>query len=129
MSELFGVDVRTVNEYLQNIFSTNELIKEVIIRKIRIVQKKGSRDVAREVETYNLDAIIAVGYPINSLQAAQFRIWATQTLREFIIKSFLLDDERLKQGNRFGKDYFDELLDRIREIRASLHLIQSLPFW
>lgn len=129
MSELFGVDVRTVNEYLQNIFSTNELIKEVIIRKIRIVQKKGSRDVARKVETYNLDAIIAVGYPINSLQAAQFRIWATQNLREFIIKSFLLDDERLKQGNRFGKDYFDELLDRIREIRASLHLIQSLPFW
>lgn len=119
LSELFGVDVRTVNEHLQNIFSTNELIKEATIRKIRIVQKEGSRDVAREVETYNLDAIIAVGYRINSLQATQFRIWATQTLREFIIKGFLLDDERLKQGNRFGKDYFDELLDRIREIRAS----------
>ena len=119
LSELFGVDVRTVNEHLQNIFSTNELIKEATIRKIRIVQKEGSRTVAREVETYNLDAIIAVGYRINSLQATQFRIWATQTLREFIIKGFLLDDDRLKQGNRFGKDYFDELLDRIREIRAS----------
>ena len=89
LSELFGVDVRTVNEHLQNIFSTNELIKEATIRKIRIVQKEGSRDVAREVETYNLDAIIAVGYRINSLQATQFRIWATQTLREFIIKGFL----------------------------------------
>ena len=119
LSELFGVDVRTVNEHLQNIFSTNELIKEATIRKIRIVQKEGSRTVAREVETYNLDAIFAVGYRINSLQATQFRIWATQTLREFIIKGFLLDDDRLKQGNRFGKDYFDELLDRIREIRAS----------
>jgi hypothetical protein len=104
---------------LQNIFSTNELIKEATIRKIRIVQKEGSRTVARELETYNLDAIIAVGYCINSLQATQFRIWATHTLREFIIKGFLLDDDRLKQGNRFGKDYFDELLDRIREIRAS----------
>lgn len=118
LSELFGVDVRTVNEHLQNIFSTNELIKEATIRKIRIVQKEGSRTVAREVETYNLDAIIAVGYRINSLQATQFRIWATNTLREFIIKGFLLDDDRLKQGNRFGKDYFDELLDRSREIRA-----------
>ena len=118
LSELFGVDVRTVNEHLQNIFSTNELIKEATIRKIRIVQKEGSRTVAREVETYNLDAIIAVGYRINSLQATQFRIWATNTLREFIIKGFLLDDDRLKQGHRFGKDYFDELLDRIREIRA-----------
>lgn len=119
MAELFGVDVRTVNEHLQNIYKTNELDREATIRKIRIVQKEGSRDVARDVDFFNLDAIIAVGYRVNSYQATQFRIWATKTLREFIIKGFVLDDERLKQGKRFGKDYFDELLERIREIRAS----------
>lgn len=119
MAELFGVDIRTVNEHLQNIYKTNELDREATIRKIRIVQKEGNRDVARDVDFYNLDAIIAVGYRVNSFQATQFRIWATKTLREFIIKGFILDDERLKQGNRFGKDYFDELLDRTREIRAS----------
>jgi hypothetical protein len=83
------------------------------------VQKEGNRDVNRELDFYNLDAVIAVGYRVNSKQATQFRIWATQTLKEFIIKGFILDDERLKQGKRFGKDYFDELLERIREIRAS----------
>jgi hypothetical protein len=88
-------------------------------RKIRVVQKEGNRDVARETDFYHLDAIIAVGYRVNTHQATQFRIWATQTLREFIIKGFVLDDERLKQGGRFGKDYFEELLGRIREIRAS----------
>jgi hypothetical protein len=88
-------------------------------RKIRVVQKEGNRDVNRDLDFYNLDAIIAVGYRVNSHQATQFRIWATKTLREFIIKGFVLDDERLKQGTRFGKDYFDELLERIREIRAS----------
>ncbi|MCA0398255.1 MAG: virulence RhuM family protein [Bacteroidetes bacterium] len=119
MAELFGVDVRTINEHLQNIYKTNELNKEATIRKIRIVQKEGNRDVARAVDFFNLDAIIAVGYRVNSHQATQFRIWATKTLREFIIKGFVLDDERLKQGKRFGKDYFDELLERIREIRAS----------
>lgn len=80
---------------------------------------EGKREVSREVDFYNLDAIIAVGYRVNSYQATQFRIWATKTLREYIIKGFVLDDERLKQGPRFGKDYFDELLERIREIRAS----------
>jgi len=119
MAELFGIDVRTVNEHLQNIYKTNELDREATIRKIRIVQKEGNRDVARDVDFFNLDAIIAVGYRVNSYQATQFRIWATKTLREFIIKGFVLDDERLKQGKRFGKDYFDELLERIREIRAS----------
>jgi len=119
MAELFGVDVRTINEHLQNIFNSKELDREPTIRKIRIVQKEGNRDVARDVEFYNLDAIIAVGYRVNSYQATQFRIWATKTLREFIIKGFVLDDERLKQGQRFGKDYFNELLERIREIRAS----------
>jgi hypothetical protein len=86
---------------------------------LETVQQEGNRKVKRNVEFYNLDAIIAVGYRVNSHQATQFRIWATKTLREFIIKGFVLDDERLKQGTRFGKDYFDELLERIREIRAS----------
>lgn len=119
MSELFDKDVRTINEHLKNIFSSSELDPDPTIRKFRIVQKEGERKVTREIDFYNLDAVIAVGYRVNSKQATQFRIWATKTLREFIIKGFVLDDERLKQGQRFGKDYFDELLERIREIRAS----------
>ena len=86
---------------------------------LETVRREGSRNVKRKLEYYNLDAIIAVGYRVNSYQATQFRIWATRTLKEFIIKGFVLDDERLKQGKHFGKDYFDELLERIREIRAS----------
>jgi len=119
MGELFDVDVRTINEHLQNIYHSVELQKEATIRKIRIVQMEGKREVSRELDFYNLDAIIAVGYRVNSYQATQFRIWATNTLKEFIIKGFVMDDERLKQGSKFGKDYFDELLERIREIRAS----------
>ncbi|MDP2682166.1 MAG: virulence RhuM family protein [Deltaproteobacteria bacterium] len=119
IAELFGKDVRTINDHLKNIFDEGELRHEATIRKFRIVQKEGSRDVARDVDFYNLDAIIAVGYRVNSRQATKFRIWATKTLKEFIVKGFVLDDERLKQGRRFGKDYFDELLERIREIRAS----------
>ncbi len=119
MAELFGVDVRTVNEHLQNIYVSGELSADATIRKFRIVQLEGTRHVTRELEFYNLDAIISVGYRVNSIQATQFRIWATQTLREFITKGFVLDDERLKLNKRFGKDYFDELLERIREIRAS----------
>ena len=119
MAELFGKDVRTINEHLKNIFDTEELVKNSTIRKFRIVQQEGSREVNREVDFYNLDAIIAVGYRVNSSQATQFRIWATNTLKEYIIKGFVMDDERLKQGAQFGKDYFEELLDRIKEIRAS----------
>lgn len=119
MAELFGVEVNTINYHLKEIFQSLELQEDRTIRKIRIVQKEGSRDVSRDVDFYNLDVIIAVGYRVNSFQATQFRIWATKTLREFIIKGFVLDDARLKQGQRFGKDYFDELLERIREIRAS----------
>lgn len=119
MGELFGVDVRTINEHLKNIYQSGELQNEATIRKIRIVQKEGNREVSRELDFYNLDAIIAVGYRVNSYQATQFRIWATNTLKEFIVKGFVMDDERLKQGKSFGKDYFDELLERIREIRAS----------
>lgn len=119
MSDLFHVDVRTVNEHLENIFKSGELKEKSTIRKFRIVQKEGTRDVARDITFYNLDAIIAVGYRVNSKEATAFRIWATNTLREYIIKGFVLDDERLKQGKKFGKEYFDELLERIREIRAS----------
>lgn len=120
MAELFGVVKSTVSEHLANIYKSGELEKNATVRKIRTVQKEAGREVSRELEYYNLDAIISVGYRINSHQATQFRIWATQTLKEFIIKGFVLDDERLKQGKKlFGKDYFDELLERIREIRAS----------
>lgn len=119
LAELFGVDVRTISEHIKNIFESGELQREATIRKNRIVQMEGSREVSREVDFYNLDAIIAVGYRVNSYNATQFRIWATNTLKEFIIKGFVMDDERLKQGQAFGKDYFDELLERIRSIRAS----------
>ncbi len=119
LSELFGVEVQTINYHLKEIYKSGELSESATIRKIRIVQTEGKRQVKRVVDFYNLDAIISVGYRVNSHQATQFRMWATQTLREFIIKGFILDDERLKQGSRFGKDYFDELLERIREIRAS----------
>lgn len=119
MGELFGVEVNTINYHLKEIFRSGELEESSTIRKFRIVQTEGKREVSREVEFYNLDAIIAVGYRVNSYNATQFRIWATQTLKEFIIKGFVLDDERLKQGQALGKDYFDELLERIRTIRAS----------
>lgn len=119
MAELFGVESHTITYHLKEIYKTGELMESATTRKIRVVQKEGTRDVSRDVDFYNLDAIIAVGYRVNSHQATQFRIWATKTLREFIIKGFVLDDERLKQGKHFGKDYFDELLERIREIRAS----------
>ena len=119
MAELFGVDVRTINEHLKNIFETSELLQDSTIRNFRIVQNEGQRQVSRDIDFYNLETIIAVGYRVNSEQATQFRIWATSTLKEFIIKGFVLDDERLKQGKVFGKDYFDELLERIREIRSS----------
>lgn len=116
MAELFAVSVPTINEHLQNIFKSNELDEESVIRKFRITAADGKN---YNTNFYNLDAIIAVGYRVNSHSATQFRIWATATLKEFIIKGFVLDDERLKQGKRFSKDYFDELLERIREIRAS----------
>ncbi|MEW6338651.1 MAG: virulence RhuM family protein [Acidobacteriota bacterium] len=119
IAELFGVDVRTVSEHLGNIFASGELAEQATLRKFRTVQREGAREVRRELDYYNLDAIIAVGYRVNSALATRFRIWATQTLKEFIVKGFVLDDERLKLNRRFGKDYFDELLERIREIRAS----------
>ena len=119
MSGLFEVKVPAISKHLANIYETGELRKDSTISILETVQKEGNRKVRREMEFYNLDAIIAVGYRVNSYQATQFRIWATKTLKEYIIKGFVLDDERLKQGKLFGKDYFEELLERIREIRAS----------
>ncbi len=111
MAELFGVNTPAINKHLKNIFETGELQKEATISILETVQSEGNRQVSRKVEYYNLDAIIAVGYRVNSYQATQFRIWATKTLKEFIIKGFVLDDERLKQGKTvFGRDYFEELL-------------------
>jgi hypothetical protein len=117
MGDLFGVAKSTISEHLSNIFLSQELIESSVVRKIRTTAADGKN---YNTQFYNLDAIISVGYRVNSQQATQFRMWATQTLKEFIIKGFVLDDERLKQGKKlFGKDYFDELLERIREIRAS----------
>ncbi|RJF90156.1 cell filamentation protein Fic [Oleomonas cavernae] len=119
MAELFEVSVPTISYHLKEIFDSGELQRESTVRKFLTVRVEGDREVSREIEFYNVDAIIAVGYRVNSRQATQFRIWATSVLREFIVKGFALDDERMKLAKRFGKDYFDELLERIREIRAS----------
>ena len=120
IAELFGVVKSTVSEHLTNIYTTNELDETSTVRKIRTVQTEGNRTVNRDLDYYNLDAIISVGYRVNSAKATQFRIWATQALKEYIIKGFVLDDDRLKQGQAiFGKDYFKELLQRVRSIRAS----------
>lgn len=122
IAELFGVDRSVVTKHLQNIFQEGELDKNSTCAKIAQVQIEGQRQVARNVEFYNLDAIISVGYRVNSRQATHFRIWATQVLKEYIVKGFAMDDERLKNPNSiFGKDYFEEQLARIRDIRSSEH--------
>ena len=120
IADLFGVTKSTISEHLTNIYDSNELVKDATVRKFRTVQTEGERQVTRNLEYYNLDAIISVGYRVNSTKATQFRIWTTKTLKEYIIKGFSIDDERLKQGKTlFGKDYFKELLERVRSIRAS----------
>lgn len=120
MAELFDVEVPAVSKHLSNIFAEGELQPDATISKMEIVQQEGSRNVRRIVDFYDLDAIISVGYRVNSRRATHFRIWATSVLKEYMIKGFALDDERLKQGNTaFGKDYFRELLERVRSIRAS----------
>lgn len=120
IAELFGVVKSTISEHLVHIFESGELEKNATVRNFRTVQTEGARQVSRDLEYYNLDAIISVGYRVNSSKATQFRIWATQTLKEFIVKGFVLDDQRLKEGqSNFGKDYFKELLRRVRSIRAS----------
>ena len=119
MAELFDVNVPAISKHLSNIFEEGELHRESTVSKMEIVQLEGGRQVRREPEFYNLDAIIAVGYRVNSKKATRFRQWATKTLKEYITKGFVLNDEFLKNGKPFGKDYFDELLEKIREIRAS----------
>jgi hypothetical protein len=120
MAELFQKDVRTINEHLGNVYDEGELDRAGTIRKFRIVRREGSRNVAREVEHYRLEAILAVGYRVRSTRGTQFRQWATARLAEYLVKGFVLDDERLKEPPGPGvPDYFDELLERIRDIRAS----------
>ncbi len=120
MAALFGVNIPAVSKHLQNIYEEGELRREATVSKMEIVQTEGARTVKRNVDLYNLDSIISVGYRVSSARATHFRIWATGVLKEFMIKGFALDDERLKQGKTaFGKDYFRELLERVRSIRAS----------
>ena len=119
MAELFDCSADNVSVHLRNIYAEEELSREATTEKFSVVRKEGNRNVTRTLDFYNLDAIIAVGYRVNSKKATRFRQWATRTLREYIQKGFVLDDDMLKNGRSFGKDYFDELLERIREIRAS----------
>lgn len=120
MAVLFGVNTQAITKHLKNIYDDAELIKEATCSKMEQVQLEGNRQVKRKVDFYNLDAIISVGYRVNSRKATKFRIWATEILKEYIQKGFAMDDERLKQGKHvFGKDYFRELLERVRSIRAS----------
>ena len=120
MAELFDCTSDNISLHLKNIYAEGELRPEATAEKISVVQKEGNRDVKRSLEFYNLDAIISVGYRVNSIRATHFRKWATSVLKDYMIKGFAIDDERLKQGKTaFGKDYFKELLERIRSIRAS----------
>jgi len=119
MAELFQKDVRTINEHLQNIFAEGELFPVATIRNFRIVRSEGSRQVTREIEHYNLEAIIAVGYRVKSHRGTQFRQWATARLKEYLVKGFTMDDERLKNPSPDRPDYFDEILERIRDIRSA----------
>ncbi len=116
MAELFGVGVPAISKHLKNIFESNELDRDSVISILETTADDGK---TYQTQYYNLDAIISVGYRVNSAQATQFRIWATQLIKEYIIKGFAMDDERLKNGQYFGKDYFKELLERVRSIRAS----------
>ncbi len=120
MAELFGVGVPAISKHLANIYAEGELNENSTVSKMEIVQQEGSRKIKRNTDFYNLDAIISVGYRVNSRKATNFRIWATGILKEYMTKGFAMDDERLKQGKTaFGKDYFKELLERVRSIRAS----------
>jgi hypothetical protein len=116
MADLFGVQIPAINKHLKNIFASGELVENAVISILETTAADGKKYSTRY---YNLDAVIAAGYRVNSVKATHFRIWATQTLREFMVKGFVLNDDMLKNGRGFGKDYFDELLERIREIRAS----------
>ena len=119
MAQLFDVTLSTINHHLKNIYETKELSQKATIRNFLIVQKEGAREVSRNIDYYNLDTIISVGYRVNSVRATQFRQWATQVFREFAIKGYVLDKKRMENGEFLGKDYFERLLDEIREIRLS----------
>ena len=122
MAELFGVGVPAISKHLKNIFDSGELVEEVVISILETTTEHGAvagLTQTQQVKYYNLDAVISVGYRVNSAQATQFRIWATALIKEYIIKGFAMDDERLKNGRYFGKDYFRDLLERVRSIRAS----------
>ena len=119
MAGLFDVSVPTVSEHLKSIYAEGELVREATVRKFRTVQTEGSRQVRRELDYYNLDAIISVGYRVNSLRATQFRQWATGVLRDFAIRGYVLDQKRMENGAFLGEDYFERLLEEIREIRLS----------
>ena len=119
MAELFDVNVPAINKHLNNIYDDEELERFSTISILEIVQKEGNRNVKRKLEFYNLDAIIAVGYRVNSKKATKFRIWATKILKEYMIKGFVIDIDKMKNGPKFGKDYYDELLQTIKEIRLS----------
>ena len=119
MAEVFDCSSDNVSLHLKNIFEDNELDKNSTTEKISVVRKEGNRNVNRELEFYNLDAIIAVGYRVNSKKATKFRIWATKILKDYMIKGFAIDTEKMKNGPKFGKDYYDELLQTIKEIRLS----------
>ena len=119
MAEVFDCSSDNVSLHLKNIFEDNELDKNSTTEKISVVRKEGNRNVNRELEFYNLDAIIAVGYRVNSKKATKFRIWATKILKDYMIKGFVIDTEKMKNGPKFGKDYYDELLQTIKEIRLS----------
>jgi len=119
MAQLFNVTVPTINEHLKNIYDQDELGRKATIRKFLTIQVEGKREVSRKVDFYNLDAIISVGYRVNSVRATQFRQWATQILREFAIKGYVLDKKRMENGSFLGEDYFEHLLEEIREIRLS----------
>ena len=119
MAEVFDVNVPAINKHLNNIYEDGELEKKSTISKMEIVRKEGNRNVNRELEFYNLDAIIAVGYRVNSKKATKFRIWSTKIIKEYMIKGFAIDVDKMKNGSKFGKDYYDELLQTIKEIRLS----------
>lgn len=120
VAQLFGVEVPAISKHIRNIFEDGELFVNSTVSKMEIVQQEGNRSVKRSVDFYNLDMIIAVGYRVNSKKATSFRIWSTNILKEYIVKGFVLDDDRLKLNSKtFGKDYFKQLLERIREIRVS----------
>lgn len=119
MSMLFDVSIKTINEHLQNIYASGELEKEATVRKFRIVQIEGTRKVARDVDHYNLDAVISVGYRVNSIKATEFRRWSTQVLKHFAIRGYVIDKKRMENGAYLGEDYFERLLEEIRDIRLS----------